>query len=68
MNRILSLDPFSENEAAKCLPKRDKDGWLMNFGKKSRKKSKQKRLCWKGYHRVKGTVPYSKKSCVKNKF
>ena len=33
------------------------------------KKSKQiKRTCWKGYHRVKGTVPYSKKSCVKNKY
>ena len=42
---------------------------IFSFGKKLRKKSKQiKRTCWKGYHRVKGTVPYSKKSCVKNKY
>ena len=33
--------------------------------KKSNKKSKN--ICWKGYHRVKGTVAYSKKSCVKDK-
>ena len=28
----------SENEAVKCLPKRDENGWLMNFGKKLHKK------------------------------
>jgi hypothetical protein len=32
-----------------------------------RKSSKSKSICWKGYHRVKGTQPYSKHSCVKNK-
>lgn len=30
------------------------------------KKSTTKNSCWKGYHRVKGTAPYSKHSCVKN--
>ncbi len=31
-----------------------------------KKQSPKKNICWKGYHRVKGTLPYSKKSCVKN--
>ena len=31
----------SENEAFKCLPKRDENGWIMNFGKKLSKKSKK---------------------------
>ena len=35
--------------------------------KKLRKKGARNVSCWKGYHRVKGTVSYSKKSCVKNK-
>ncbi len=46
----------------------------MNPRKKSVKKSvkklrqsPKKNVCWKGYHRVKGTVPYEKHSCVKNK-
>ena len=44
-----------------------------NLGKRSRKsrknkrKSKRKTICWKGYHRVKGTTPYAKHSCIKNK-
>lgn len=25
-----------------------------------------KSICWSGYHRVPGTQPYSKHSCVKN--
>jgi hypothetical protein len=32
--------------------------------KKSRKRSKN--ICWKGYHRVKGTSPFSKHSCKKS--
>jgi len=36
--------------------------------KRNRKLNKGKKtVCWKGYHRVKGTEPYAKKSCVKNK-
>ena len=31
-----------------------------------RRSPKRKSICWKGYHRVKGTVPYSKGSCAKN--
>ena len=31
------------------------------------KSTKTKNICWKGYHRVKGTAPYSKHSCAKNK-
>ena len=35
--------------------------------KRSFKRSPKKRfICWKGYHRVKGTVAYSKHSCVKD--
>ena len=36
--------------------------------KRSPKRSARKKsVCWKGYHRVKATVAYSKGSCVKNK-
>ena len=31
-----------------------------------KKSSKKRSICWKGYHRVKGTVPYSKGSCAKD--
>ncbi len=31
-----------------------------------RKRSPRKSICWKGYHRVRGTSPYSKGSCAKN--
>ena len=32
-----------------------------------KRSSRKKSVCWKGYHRVKATVAYSKGSCVKNK-
>jgi hypothetical protein len=31
-----------------------------------KRSTKKKSICWKGYHRVKGTVPYSKGSCAKD--
>ena len=34
--------------------------------KRSPRRSKGKSICWKGYHRVKGTAPYTKGSCAKN--
>ena len=34
--------------------------------KKSINIPRKKSICWKGYHRVKGTRPYSKGSCAKN--
>ena len=34
--------------------------------KKSVKNPRKRSICWKGYHRVKGTSPYSKGSCAKN--
>jgi len=30
-------------------------------------KKRSRSICWEGYHRVKGTKPYSKGSCTKNK-
>jgi hypothetical protein len=40
------------------------------FGKKKgprlSKRQRRKSMCWKGYHRVKGTAPYTKHSCTKN--
>jgi len=41
--------------------------YVTNNLKGTKKQSKRKSICWKGYHRVKGKKPYSKKSCVKNK-
>ena len=34
--------------------------------KKSSRKNKSNHICWKGYHRVIGTEPYTKHSCKKN--
>jgi hypothetical protein len=45
------------------------------MNRKTRRKTARKSLrvpkertgsCWKGYHRIKGTMPYSKHSCAKN--
>ena len=33
---------------------------------KTKQNKKKKNICWKGYHRVKGTAPYTKKSCAKD--
>ena len=56
------------------LHKLEKDGFfdylidkkIMGGKKQLFKKSKKRSICWKGYHRVKGTAPYSKHSCAKN--
>ena len=48
-------------------PKKCKSRNSKSSKKLSKKKTNSKSICWKGYHRVKGTEPYSKKSCVKNK-
>jgi hypothetical protein len=49
----------------KCKSRNSKSS--KKLSKKYKKKTNSKSICWKGYHRVKGTEPYSKKSCVKNK-
>jgi hypothetical protein len=33
---------------------------------KRKASSKRTLICWKGYHRVKGTVAHSKHSCIKD--
>ena len=31
-----------------------------------KRKSPKRSICWTGYHRVRGTIPYSKGSCAKD--
>ena len=39
---------------------------ILGGKRRSLQKSKGRSICWQGYHRVRGTAPYSKHSCAKN--
>ena len=62
-NKIMCSTKYSPRRSSRSTKRLSTKKRSRSTKKRSTKK---KSICWEGYHRVKGTVPYSKGSCAKD--